>query len=76
MFSLGGKKLRIYASEVLRVIMPIRVLLPTPDPPKMPTLWPRPTVKSASSTRIPVPNGSRIGRRSSGEHRTVERHGA
>ena len=35
-----------------------------PEPPKIPTLCPRPTVSAPSSTRTPVDNGSRIGSRS------------
>jgi len=56
----------VTSAWVLRVIMPMRVLLPTPEPPKTPTRWPRPTVSSASMTRMPVPSGMRIGTRSSG----------
>ena len=33
-------------AEVPRAIMPIRVLLPTPLPPKIPTRWPRPQVRN------------------------------
>ena len=40
--------------------MPISVLLPTPLPPKMPTRWPRPQVRKASTARMPQPIGSRI----------------
>ena len=57
----------VMSASVFRVIMPIKVLFPTPDPPKMPTRWPRPTVRSASRARMPVPNGTRIGARSNGE---------
>ncbi len=64
--------------------MPISVLLPTPDPPKMPTRCPRPVVSSASTTRMPVaergPDRYTVERRS---HPPVEdapgpwsRHGA
>ncbi len=55
----------VTSASVLRVIMPISVLLPTPDPPKMPTRWPRPTVSMASMARIPVPSGSLMAARSS-----------
>ena len=47
-------------------IIPINVLFPTPDPPKIPTRWPRPTVSIPSSTRRPVCNGSLIASRSIG----------
>ena len=63
----------VTSASVLRVIMPINVLLPTPDPPKMPTRWPRPTVNMASSTRMPVPSGVRMGARSSGERTAPSR---
>ena len=45
---------------MLRAIMPISVLLPTPLPPKMPTRWPRPQVRKASTARMPQPIGSWI----------------
>ena len=46
--------------------LPSRVLLPTPEPPKMPILWPRPQVRKPSIARTPVVRRSRIGSRSSG----------
>ena len=49
-----------------RAIMPSSVLLPTPEPAKMPMRWPRPTVSTPSSARTPVAMGSSMGRRSSG----------
>ncbi len=57
----------VTSASVLRVIMPISVLLPTPDPPKIPTRWPSPVVSSASTTRMPVPSGVLIGALSSGD---------
>src|SRR6266481_5687320 len=38
----------VRSALVLRAIMPMSVLLPTPLPPKMPTRWPRPQVRKAS----------------------------
>lgn len=49
-----------------RAISPSRVLLPTPLPEKMPTLWPLPRVRAASMARMPVQNGSVMGARRSG----------
>ncbi len=64
----------VTSASVLRVIMPISVLLPTPDPPKMPTRWPRPTVSMPSMARMPVPSG--VADRHSVErraHRSIQR---
>ena len=41
-----------------RAIMPSSVLLPTPEPAKMPTRWPWPSVSSPSIARTPVSSGS------------------
>ncbi len=58
-----------------RAIMPIRVLLPTPDPAKMPIRWPVPQGISASIARTPRASGLRmLGRRStSGGRASMER---
>src|SRR5439155_14914261 len=50
----------------LRAIMPSSVLLPTPEPAKMPMRWPRPQVSRPSRARTPVASGVRIGWRPSG----------
>jgi len=47
----------VRSAEDAAAIMPIKVLLPTPLPPKMPTRWPRPQVRKASMARTPVPMG-------------------
>ena len=52
----------VRSALVLRAIMPISVLLPTPLPPKIPMRWPRPQVRNASTARMPQPIGSRIDR--------------
>ena len=49
-----------------RAIMPSSVLLPTPEPAKMPTRWPRPMVSRPSMARTPVSSGRSIASRSSG----------
>src|SRR5439155_73637 len=49
--------------------MPSSALLPTPEPAKIPSRWPRPQVRSALIARMPRSSGSRIGRRSSGVRR-------
>ena len=46
--------------------MPIRMLLPTPDPAIKPMRWPRPTGKPALIARIPVSSFSTIGDRRKG----------
>ena len=55
----------ITSAAAPRHIIPSSVLLPTPLPPKIPSLCPRPQVVNASSARMPHPSGSRIGSRSS-----------
>ena len=49
--------------EALRAIIPSTVLLPTPEPAKMPTRWPLPAVSSPSMARTPVVSRSTIPRR-------------
>ena len=58
-------------------IMPRSTLLPTPEPAKMPSRWPRPQVSIASITWTPVARASRIRGRSTRRRRlAVERHAA
>ena len=45
------------SASVWRAICPISVDLPTPEPAKMPTRWPSPTVSRPSSTRTPSGSG-------------------
>ncbi len=54
------------SAELWRDIAPSSVLLPTPLPPKMPILWPRPQGSRPSMARIPVTSGSVMCSRSSG----------
>ncbi|MNC27428.1 hypothetical protein D3C75_756000 [compost metagenome] len=52
------KAITFTSAEVLRAIMPIRVLLPTPDPAKIPTRWPLPIVSKPSIALTPILIGS------------------
>ena len=54
------------SAELCRTMVPNSVLLPTPDPPKMPIRWPRPQGSNESIARMPVISGSEIGSRSIG----------
>ena len=54
------------SAELARAIVPSSVLLPTPEPPKIPILCPRPQVSRLSMARIPVASGWPMGSRSSG----------
>jgi hypothetical protein len=55
----------IASAAVPRANIPSSVLLPTPDPAKMPSLCPRPTVSNESIARTPVAMASLIGGRDS-----------
>ncbi|MNP40256.1 hypothetical protein D3C76_1338840 [compost metagenome] len=46
------------SAAVFRAIMPSKVLFPTPEPAKIPTRWPLPTVRSPSMARMPTLMGS------------------
>ncbi len=54
------------SASLCRDIMPSRVLLPTPLPPKMPTRCPLPQGSSPSMARMPVTSGSTMCSRSRG----------
>ena len=51
---------------VLRAIIPIMVLLPTPLPARIAIRWPFPSVINPSMARIPTETGSQIRRRDNG----------
>ena len=57
------RQITLTSAVVLRAIMPRTVLLPTPDPAKMPMRWPLPIVSSPSMARMPRLTGSVIRRR-------------
>ncbi|MNJ55014.1 hypothetical protein D3C77_504850 [compost metagenome] len=42
------------SADVLRAIIPISVLLPTPEPANMPTRWPLPIVRRPSIALTPI----------------------
>ena len=56
----------ITSAWVLRVNMPNKVLLPTPEPANSPKRWPLPMVVSALIARTPTSSGSVIASRSRG----------
>ena len=60
------RAMTLMSARTWRAIIPRRLLLPTPLPPKIPTLCPRPQVMNPSMARMPQPIGSRIGCRASG----------
>ena len=49
------------SAAVPRASIPSRVLLPTPEPAKIPTRCPRPSVRKPSIARTPVGSGSAMG---------------
>ena len=51
------------SAEFCRARAPNNVLLPTPEPPKIPTRWPLPNGSRLSMARTPVTSGSLIGAR-------------
>ena len=53
----------ITSAWVKRVIIPMRTLLPTPEPAIKPSLWPQPTVSNALILRTPTSKAWSIGRR-------------
>ena len=54
------------SASILREIMPMSVLLPTPLPENIPILWPLPQVSSESIAFTPIVTGSFIWGRSNG----------
>jgi len=56
----------IQSAELWRDMEPSSVLLPTPEPPKMPMRWPRPQGRRPSMARMPVGRSRVMGSRSSG----------
>ncbi len=60
------RAMTVISAFVLRVIIPISVDLPTPEPAKMPSRCPWPQVSRPSRTRMPSGSGSVIRRRLSG----------
>src|SRR4051812_46005765 len=60
------RQMTLTSADVERAIMPSSDDLPTPEPAKMPSRWPRPQGTSASSARTPSVTRSVIRGRSSG----------
>ena len=60
------RPITLTAAAVFRAIMPSSVDLPTPEPAKMPSRWPRPHGITASSARTPSASRRSIGGRPSG----------
>src|SRR5579859_6914642 len=60
------KPMTLMSASQLRAIIPSSVLLPTPEPAKMPNRWPLPQVSIPSRARTPVASGVLIGCRPSG----------
>src|SRR4051812_31868842 len=61
------RQMTLTSADVERAIMPSSDDLPTPEPAKMPSRWPRPQGTSASSARTPSVTRSVMRGRSSGE---------